>query len=278
MQEPVVRPPSVREQLGEAAAELLDRCREEGIGCWVDSGCLLGLIRDGQVPSWDKDVDLGVLRDDLDALRTVVHDVAARHGLLVVEKQLAGRTYAVIVKVPKSGPAHLLPMAIHVFDREQDWAVSPQPHLLVAKGARLARHRLGIMPPHQGTTWLLRRLLGSTRRAPRDVLVVLIAQLRLRRAVSPLLRLAQRRHRWGTVVVRHPLELWYTAWVYDLLMWRIDWPHVGKLDTLEIDGMSLTVPSDAESYLAARYGASWREPVRDWFYVLDDGCLHGAGR
>lgn len=52
--------------------ELTDLLEEAGIAYWVDSGTLLGLVREGDFIAWDKDIDLSVWADELprlDALR-----------------------------------------------------------------------------------------------------------------------------------------------------------------------------------------------------------------
>ena len=36
--------------------------------CWIDFGSLLGLVRDGGKISWDRDIDLSVIIDDLEVM------------------------------------------------------------------------------------------------------------------------------------------------------------------------------------------------------------------
>lgn len=58
------RPNSLKAQLKDLAALF----EEAGITWWVDSGTLLGLVREGDFISWDKDIDLSVWAEDLPAL------------------------------------------------------------------------------------------------------------------------------------------------------------------------------------------------------------------
>ncbi len=48
--------------------EITGLLEQAGIDYWVDSGTLLGLIREGDFIAWDKDIDLSIWADDLPAL------------------------------------------------------------------------------------------------------------------------------------------------------------------------------------------------------------------
>lgn len=61
-------------QLGNAKllGEFDALCKEHGLTYWIDFGTLLGAFRhDGFIP-WDDDVDLGMMRSDVDALMAIV--------------------------------------------------------------------------------------------------------------------------------------------------------------------------------------------------------------
>ena len=265
---------SVAEQLGPAAVALLKLSEQIDLDCWLDSGCLLGLVRDGRIPPWDKDVDLGVFVEDVDAFRSIVQEVAETYRLRWTEKRIDGTPYAFLLRPTEETTSIQLPIAIHVFTTEGDEAVSPQPHLLLGKGARLARLRLGLDNERSPTRTIMAIIRGF-RHQPREACVVLVSSLRLRRIGSLLLRAHRRIFSTGQVVYKHPLESWPTAWLYEQFTWRYPLHHVRELERVPYDGVDVLLPADPEGFLERRYGPDWRTPAETWFYVLDDGTLIG---
>jgi hypothetical protein len=80
------------------------------------------------------------------------------------------------------------------------------------------------------------------------------------------------------VVLRNKLdrEVW-TGWkpfsvLYSMYTWIVPLRFFEDLDSVELGGTRLPVPSSSEEYLSLRYG-NWRTPVSDWCYWTDDGLI-----
>jgi len=60
--------------------------------------------------------------------------------------------------------------------------------------------------------------------------------------------------------------------LYKFKYWVIDDYHFENLDTIQIDGKLISIPSHAEDYLHKRYG-DWKKPNPNWDFLTDDNCL-----
>jgi len=97
----------------------------DGVPVWVDSGTLLALRRDGQLLSWDGDIDVSCWVDDLDALLGRRDHLAAL-GFRVAVRQLGGVPYKLkltpSLRRRRRGERHI---DISIYSRVGDWALSP---------------------------------------------------------------------------------------------------------------------------------------------------------
>lgn len=252
--------------LDPVVVELLMQLRSVHVDCWLDSGTLLGLVRDGQVPAWDKDTDIGAWRVDASQIAAVARDIARKYELRYTEKWLRGRPYAILLA--PEGNTSVLPIAIHLFHRRGSLAISPQPHLYISRGALFPKKALA------GTVDEQRHLGGRVfLENMKLVCCLLIHYLRLTRVFRFLIRVSQRRDGNGVVAV-HPSERWLFAWLYGRFEWRVPIEHFLNLETFSSGKEYACIPSRADKYLRLRYGANWRVPQRHWFYVVDDAALH----
>jgi len=262
---------SLEEELGPVVCDWLAMVDELGVRVWLDSGTLLGLVRDGEVPAWDRDVDVGAWSSDLATLRGSLQTVSTRHRARLEEKHLDGVPYAFVLKPRVGEGVRALPLAVHLFDREDQRAISSQPHYLLAQEAAYVRRRLATLAEALGGGAALWRARAS---APRLALLELLHFLRLGRPLRLLTRLAFAADSRG-VVALHPAETRAFGWLFTRLQWSYPLRHVEVLAPipLETRASSAWIPAESEAYLSFRYGTLWRRPVRDWVYVLDDGAI-----
>jgi hypothetical protein len=259
------------EQLGPVTTELLAELYRRGVPCWLDSGTLLGAVRDGALPAWDKDIDLGAWVADARPIFDACRAACETSGWSYVEKRLDGQPYAIVLRPPPFEVGKNVPVAIHQFRIREEHAESEQPHLMLAHGARYAHARLGITDD-SGFTERVVALARHLRTAPALVMVVALVQLRLGRLVGYLVHRWERRHTHEGVLCPHPSESRLFRWFYERFLWRVPSHHFTELSALDERLPHVRVPDQAESYLERRY-QDWRIPVQNWFYVLDDGCL-----
>ncbi|ADH86496.1 LicD family protein [Desulfurivibrio alkaliphilus AHT 2] len=245
----------------------VDLLNKHGIRYWLDSGSLLGLVRDGAEIPWDSDIDLGIWADDMARLMEALPEIK-RIGYEVSVRHYRGILYGCTIKQINGND--MRPIHVHVYFRHDDLAWSPQT-VLFAPNGRGERAKVGFSP------WpALRRLILYLREEARQRKVADAALLhRMWRwgVCFPL---------WGGFVVtrnRFDREHWCSLWpfsvLYAMYTWVVPARHFDTLDTINHDGVEIPVPSEVETYLRLRYH-DWRRPVQDWCYWTDDGCIKPA--
>jgi|SRR5690554_203197 len=100
--------------------ELLNRYE---VPYWLDSGTLLGVIRDGKLLAHDKDIDLSMWVEDEKKLRRVVPAVR-KDGYKVVVSAYKGMSYKYVFKL--TGKTELFKISIHLFRKTDGYAWCPQ--------------------------------------------------------------------------------------------------------------------------------------------------------
>ena len=235
--------------------------RDAPVRYWFESGALLGLWRDGGEISWDSDVDLGVTQDQLPVLEDWLLKLKSR-GLSVSSRYYRGSCYGYTVR-DRQNPERL-PVNIHVYSVAGSIAWSPQ----IVNWPFLREKGLSSRSSRSGLAYRLLTYVHSESKRRRQG--SLPQRLWRWLACYPV---------WGALVVlrnrlerQHWVKVWLYSAIYDAYTWVIPAHHFLKLDSMTLDGFSIPVPSDTESYLQARYG-DWRTPVQDWVYWMDDGCI-----
>lgn len=97
--------------------------RAEKVDFWIDSGTLLGLIREGQLLENDYDIDISVWEDCDEAWEKLLRQYRTR-GYLVKKRSYRGRLFA--YKLVARGSKPELTIDIKIFRRHGEFAWCPQ--------------------------------------------------------------------------------------------------------------------------------------------------------
>lgn len=237
-----------------------------GVRFWVDSGVLLGLKRAGKINSWESDIDLAVMADQLPALLATLRGLESA-GYATDVKRYRGRVYAVGLRPTEKRQEDDLRAAVHVYYPVGNYLCSPQAQIYVPPPAPEVlgspRSSAGRAMTRLLDRWLYRTANGQPTPTPRPANAPASLPYRLARS-------AYRRIDRGRLA-----ELWPIREVYVPLTWVVPRDLVLPLSTLEVEDAVYPVPKDVEGYLQYRYG-DWRTPVREWHYWADDGAIVAA--
>lgn len=217
--------------------EVKDVFDKNGISYWLDTGTLLGTVRDGKIIEWDTDIDLGAWYNSVAQLISIFPELKKRGFDTVLNRRWAVMTirkidcninvslyrerdgYAwKIWRIPKEG------VIISILDR----CVNISNLKMYTKEGRAftrkIKHLSSLLPS------ALKRLVTGT------------AWLAL--------------HRLGCMIPT-----------------MIPKRYFEKLSTIRFYGMQFNAPSNVEKYLEYRYGNDWKTPKRKWIHYKDDGAV-----
>ena len=304
----------IEREFNEVVTPLCAQFKQDGINAWLDSGTLLGICRDLHPPSWDKDFDLAIWDFDFDKALSSLQNLKQNNPVFlyytIQVKYLNGKPYAILIIQPGSIPKTFkhLPIAIHIFSKSGNYAVSPQPHSLLALRGAYSREQLLENIP------LLRRSSDSSLLrwySPRIILAFqpkllkylialsLVRFSRFSRYFVKSYRKIVRKYRLTSEQkfyieagddgyinskqsridhhLRHFSESAFGAWLHEMFVWKIPLHYFESLSSISQLSPSLPetvlMPSSFDQYLTSRYG-DWRVPASDWVYVLQDGCIY----
>lgn len=74
------------------------------------------------------------------------------------------------------------------------------------------------------------------------------------------------------VIIRRMFRL-YEKYGCQLLTSSVDYKFFKKLDTIQFINEKWCIPSDVENYLRCHFGDTWRTPIKDYNYVVDDQSI-----
>jgi phosphorylcholine metabolism protein LicD len=214
--------------------EIKDILDKNGVGFWLDSGTLLGAVRDGKIIEWDIDIDLGAWYNNVTQLISIFPEFKKRGFSVFLNRKLG------IMTILRGGVDNMVAVGLYRQGSGCAWNIwivgKKKVEKVLYRCVNMANIRVYAKNPLKNKYFL-------------SVLPLTLKQLIANTAWSQLNRLG-----------------------CNFLM-AVPKRFFEKLGCLEFYGMKFNVPSDVEDYLAYRYG-DWRVPVRDWVCCRDDGAIY----
>jgi len=230
------------EILVENLRETKDILDKNGVEFWLDSGTLLGAVREGKIIEWDNDIDLGTWYNNVTKLTSIFPEFKKRGFSVFLNRKCGVMT---ILRAGTDKEALQNSMSVSLYRKGSGcawiiwnfWEKRKKVEKVLRRCVNMANIRMYAKDPLKNKYFL-------------SVLPLTLKQLITNKAWSQLNRLG---YTIFVVVPKHFFE---------------------KLGCLEFYGMEFNVPSDVEDYLAYRYG-DWKVPVKDYVYYREDGAAYG---
>lgn len=222
--------------LDQQLSELLALFHKHAIKYWLDSGTLLGLVRDGELMAHDKDIDISVWETEREKIKELFPSLRQK-GYLIHPVLYRGRVYHYkLDPVNKKNP-RIVDINIFCVDGEYAWC-----------------------PMYYFKLNTSREETGRKRN-------------RLTRGLFSFLKNILR---WGWNTVRAKLsftiETSALPWRFfvNQAVWWI--PCVYLKEVVYNRNFNAFIPVRFQEYLEFRYG-DWQEPRKNWVFSRDDGGL-----
>lgn len=216
---------------------------KNGVKFWLDSGTLLGIVREGCFISGDNDIDIGIWKEDEEKfdvggplyseLEDNNYDLYFLNDKIVIEKDS-------------------IPINASVFF-VRDGEALREKYLLHG------RNKIGKIL--RMFWWLcFVRYYGKTFKKPKTA-VVKIFHFIIPTSVRKILAITT------TKIASRYFDC-------SEIIWSVPIKFFKNFSELEFAGDKFMVPKEVEKYLEFHYGADWRTPKKEWSALRQDGAVH----
>jgi len=224
---------------------------------WLDSGVLLGAIRDKKLIPWDHDVDLGAWYKDLDKIISACKELKKKGFIidpLVCEQGEEAitinadrnREYPIVIELHKLENGMLIRKNLH--DPECNKKI---------KARRLFRRGLKYL------IWVLSRPNFIGDNPPLVPKIVHIFLLKIS------LTLPAKIIEYSNKILNKVIKGLGYKWRKEIIPNK----YFKCFSTIKFYGMEFRIPHPVEEYLEFRYGKDWRIPRKNWSFSRDDGVF-----
>lgn len=222
--------------------EIFDK---HGIKYWLDTGTLLGAVRDGKIIEWDEDIDLGTTEDSWEKVVSAVPELEERgfearfeeiykdnFGFVnryVVISKLGCKIGVGPYRVEGENAFYLVTQSTNFLSGNLEILY----RILTPRGSYVAKRNVAKF---------LKHLLSFVSPKSREPLSHVVWRVWKRSGVKF----------FSSTVPKH---------------------HFEKLGSIEFYGVTFNIPSDVEDYLKHHYGGDWRTPKKGWIFLQMDGTI-----
>lgn len=223
-----------------------------GIEYWLDCGTLLGAIRDNQLISWDKDIDLGCWKS--------ANDYEIKQKLKKKYEELGYEVFITDHYLNihfEDNPELNLDLNFYIVENE--YAITPSSSLYPYLNNGLSKLTNHMIKSVYNKKYYLKRYSAATK-------ILFKIFLNFHNAVFALFPLELKSRYLGWLVATRKKASGHKAEVVP----KVFFEEIFSTDVL---GGKYPTPKRAESYLQYRYGDNWRSPVKDWDTLTQDGTV-----
>ena len=217
--------------------EIKDVFDENGIKFWLDSGTLLGAVRDGKIIEWDGDVDLGTWHRDASKIISTFAEFKRRGFDAILNRKQAAMS---IIRSDCS-------INFGLYRERDNYAWNQWTRMRKTAVEKILNRGVNIL-----SVRAYAKQEGTFNRKIKHLSSLLPLTLKKLVANTAWLLLHNLGYTIPVVIPKHYFE---------------------KLSTIQFYGIEFNIPSDAERYLEYRYGSNWKIPIRNWVPYEDDAAI-----
>ena len=222
----------------------------EGVPLWVDSGTLLGLVRQGDLIEWDDDVDLGTVDNLISGKIFNIQEKMTRLGYFsfATDSKLAFVSFV---------DGKSMPFNVSIYKKYYD-SYCTQFHVPATGFRRILLfvilRLLRIWKSHK-----LNCLKRTNVEREGGGLAFRYAQINVNRVANV-----------EKFFKRVLTSRWFSLNVKNVIVPAF---HFDSLERIKIDKCEVTIPFNYKNYLCLRYGCEWRKPIREWHHWKHDNAI-----
>lgn len=214
---------------------------------WLDSGTLLGAVRNGKLIEWDNDVDLGTTEDNSNKIIHAAKELDKRgFDVLLVHSKIGEDIPDIIVRFWRNG----FPINVRLYKigKKNAIKISAKSTNLISKGLRAFYFGANLQDtlPELGCESFVVKLIKQ---------ILKHFPINLRRYLADIAQ-----------------QAWWKSYI-ELIHISIPKHYFVNLKTINFYGMTFNIPSNVKSYLTYRYGKDWKKCKKEWEWEKDDGSV-----
>ena len=231
--------------------EVVQILNQQNIYYWLDQGSLLGSVRDGHFIPWDHDVDIGM---------TVTHQ----------QVQILARE---LIKL--GGTLECYPYVLRLMRKKEEKSVDMR--IYTSLGDQMTTQLRASMP---GRKTIMHRIgLKLTIYGQRASSKIIRKLLFLRELFNSQFTLSFFDFAYSYLFMLARLfDHWRHFYRQRIVYFSVPSHYFCNLNSIDVHGLHLPIPSEVDGYLQMKYGNDWRVPNKSWKYWLEDGAISSKSR